>query len=176
MIGRNSEVKELIRLFNSGRAELVAIYGRRRVGKTYLVDETFAGHISFRHAGLSPADEDAKGLLKAQLNHFYNSLILQGMESCEKPGNWLDAFLLLEKYLQRIDNGSRQLVFLDELPWFDTPRSGFLPAFEQFWNSWACLRKDILLIICGSATSWMVNEVLCKPFDIRNPDPSMSFD
>lgn len=160
MIGRNSEVKELIRLFNSGRAELVAIYGRRRVGKTYLVDETFAGHISFRHAGLSPADEDAKGLLKAQLNHFYNSLILQGMESCEKPGNWLDAFLLLEKYLQRIDNGSRQLVFLDELPWMDSPRSGFLRAFEGFWNTWGCHRKNLMVIVCGSANSWVLDKLI----------------
>ena len=96
MIGRVQELKELNRLYSREKAELVAIYGRRRVGKTYLVDETFAGRITFRHAGLSPAEEDAKGLLKLQLSHFYNSLELQGMEKCEKPSNWLDAFLLLE--------------------------------------------------------------------------------
>ena len=71
MIGRKREIKELNRLYESGRAELVAIYGRLRVGKTYLVDETFEGRITFKHAGLSPADEEATGLLKAQLNHFY---------------------------------------------------------------------------------------------------------
>ena len=126
---------------------IVAIYGRRRVGKTYLVDETFAGRITFRHAGLSPADEDSKGLLKLQLNHFYNSLELQGMEKCDKPTNWLDAFLILEKFLQSRDDGSRQVVFLDELPWLDTPKSGFIRAFEAFWNTWAqefngyCMRK-----------------------------------
>lgn len=96
MIGRASEVKTLNRLYNSGRAEFVAIYGRRRIGKTYLVDETFSGRITFRHAGLSPADEEAKGLLQAQLEHFYNSLVLHGMEPCESPGNWLNAFFLLE--------------------------------------------------------------------------------
>ena len=131
MIGRIRETKELNRLYDSGRAELVAIYGRQRIGKTYLVDETFEGRITFKHTGLSPANEDATGLLKAQLNHFYNSLILHGMEACEKPENWLDAFLLLEKYLQKIDNGSRQLIFLDELPWLDSPRSGFLQGATQ---------------------------------------------
>lgn len=160
MIGRERETKELNRLYDSGRAELVAIYGRRRVGKTYLVDETFTGRITFRHAGLSPADEDSKGLLHAQLNHFYNSLDLHGMEPCEKPQNWLDAFLLLEKYLQKIDDGSRQLVFLDELPWLDSPRSGFLRAFEGFWNTWGCHRKNLMVIVCGSANSWVLDKLI----------------
>lgn len=160
MIGRKREIKELNNLYDNGRAELVAIYGRRRVGKTYLVDETFEGRITFRHAGLSPADEDAKGLLRAQLDHFYNSLILQGMETGKRPDNWLDAFLLLEQYLQSIDDGSRQLVFLDELPWLDSPRSGFLTAFEGFWNTWGCHRKNLMVIVCGSANSWVLDKLV----------------
>lgn len=160
MIGREKEVKELNKLYDRNRAELVAVYGRRRVGKTYLIDETFAGRFTFRHAGLSPADEDAKGLLRAQLDHFYNSLLLYGMEKCEKPDNWLDAFLLLEQFLQKTDSGSRQLVFLDELPWLDTPRSGFIRAFEGFWNNWGCHRKNLMVIVCGSANSWMMNSLI----------------
>ena len=160
MIGREKEVKELNKLYDRNRAELVAVYGRRRVGKTYLIDETFAGRITFRHAGLSPADEDAKGLLRAQLDHFYNSLILFGMEKSKKPDNWLDAFLLLEQFLQKKDDGSRQLVFLDELPWLDTPRSGFIRAFEGFWNNWGCHRKNLMVIVCGSANSWMMNSLI----------------
>ena len=160
MIGREKEVKELNRLYDRNRAELVAVYGRRRVGKTYLIDETFAGRITFRHAGLSPADTDAKGMLKAQLEHFYNSLILYGMKKCIKPDNWLSAFLLLEQFLQKIDNGSRQLVFLDELPWMDTPRSGFIQAFEGFWNNWGCHRKNLMVVVCGSANSWMMNSLI----------------
>lgn len=152
--------KELNRLYSRDKAELVAIYGRRRVGKTYLVDETFADRITFRHAGLSPADEASKGLLKLQLNHFYNSLELQGMEKCDKPTNWLDAFLLLEKFLQSKDNGSRQVVFLDELPWLDTPKSGFIRAFEAFWNTWGCHRKNLMVIVCGSANSWIQDKLL----------------
>lgn len=160
MVGREQEVKELNSLYDSGRAELVAIYGRRRVGKTFLVGETFAGRITFRHAGLSPAGEDSKGMLHAQLKHFYNSLVLHGMEPCEKPQNWLDAFLLLEKYLQKNDDGSRQLVFLDELPWLDSPRSGFLRAFEGFWNTWGCHRKNLMVIVCGSANSWVLDNLI----------------
>lgn len=160
MIGRKQEVKELNRLYNKDRAELVAIYGRRRVGKTYLVDETFAGRITFRHAGLSPANEDSKGLLRLQLEHFYNSLDIQGMEKCDKPTNWLDAFLLLEKFLQAKDDGNRQVVFLDELPWLDTPKSGFIRAFEAFWNTWGCHRKNLMVIVCGSANSWIQDKLI----------------
>ena len=162
MIGRKQEVSALNELYDSGRAEFVAIYGRRRVGKTYLVDETFAGRITFKHAGLSPEDraESATGLLKAQLDHFYNSLDLHGIDPCEKPKSWLDAFLLLEKFLQKTDDGSRQLIFIDELPWLDTPRSGFIRAFEGFWNTWACHRKNIMIVVCGSANSWILDNLI----------------
>ena len=160
MIGRDKEQKELEKLYESGRPELVAIYGRRRVGKTYLVDETFQDRIVFRHAGLSPLGEDQKGLLKAQLAHFYNSLKLHGMADINCPESWLDAFFLLEKYLQYKDDGTRQVVFLDELPWLDTPRSGFIRAFEGFWNTWGCHRKNLMVVICGSANSWMLNELI----------------
>ncbi len=160
MIGRNTEVKLLNKLYCSGRAELVAVYERRRVGKTFLIDETFSDRITFRHAGLSPADEEPKGFLQAQLNHFYNSLVIQGMEPCDKPSNWLDAFFLLEQYLQKIDVGTRQLVFLDELPWLDSPRSGFIQAFEGFWNTWGCHRKNLMVVVCGSVSSWIQDQLI----------------
>ena len=160
MIGREKERKELEKLYFSGQAEMVAIYGRRRVGKTYLVDEVFQGKITFRHAGLSPLGEDSTGLLKAQLEHFYNSLKLYGAEDEQMPNSWLNAFFMLEKMLQKIDDGSRQIVFLDELPWLDTPRSGFIRAFEGFWNTWGCHRKNLMVVICGSANSWMMNELI----------------
>lgn len=160
MIGRKQEISELNRIYNRNKAELVAIYGRRRVGKTYLVDETFEGKITFRHAGLSPEKEDPRGLLKLQLEHFYNSLDIQGMEKCDKPTSWLEAFLLLEKFLQAKDDGSRQVVFLDELPWLDTPKSGFVRAFEAFWNTWGCHRKNLMVIVCGSANSWIQDKLI----------------
>lgn len=155
MIGRSEEIYELEKLYESKKAELVAIYGRRRVGKTYLVSETFSDRITFHHAGLSPATDNNIGILKKQLQHFYNSLLLSGMEEGKAPESWMEAFLLLEKHLQSIDNGKKQLIFFDELPWLDTPKSGFIQAFEGFWNTWACHRKNIMVIVCGSAISWM---------------------
>lgn len=160
MIGRKKEINELNRLYSSGKAELVAIYGRRRIGKTYLVDETFKGRITFRHAGLSPIDENRKGQLKAQLEHFYYSLLLQGMKKSKKPSNWLEAFYMLETFLEQNDDGSRQLVFLDELPWLDTPRSGFMTAFEGFWNTWGCHRDNLMVVVCGSANSWILDNLI----------------
>lgn len=156
MIGRQREKAELLKAYESSKAELVAIYGRYGVGKTTLVEETLKERITFHHIGLAcPQDK-----LKIQLSHFYNSLIIQGMEPCKKPESWLDAFLLLEMHLQKIDDGKRQLVFFDELPWMDTPRSGFLQAFEGFWNNWGCHRKNLMVIVCGSANSWILNKLI----------------
>ena len=163
MIGREQEVQKLKELYNSGEAEFVAIYGRRRVGKTYLVSETFAGKMAFHHAGLSPLEMeeiDGSTPLRKQLKHFYNSLILHGMKKSRCPDNWLDAFLMLELFLQERDNGKRQVVFFDELPWMDTQKSGFLTAFEGFWNTWGCYRKNLMVIVCGSATTWIKNKLI----------------
>lgn len=160
MIGRKKEISELNRLYNSGKSELVAVYGRRRIGKTYLVDETFKDCITFRHAGLSPVEDNKKGMLKAQLEHFYFSLLLQGMPKRKKPESWLEAFYMLEKFLEEADDGSRQVVFLDELPWMDTPRSGFMMAFEGFWNTWGCHRENLMVVVCGSANSWILDKLI----------------
>lgn len=165
MIGRFSEVNELKDLYYGNRAELVAIYGRRRVGKTFLVDETFKGCITFRHAGLSPIEmtekkEKSDRSLKLQLQAFYYSLLYHGMKKSHCPKDWLEAFFMLETFLNDIDDGSRQLIFLDELPWMDTPHSGFLTAFEGFWNIWACHRNNLMVIVCGSANSWILDNLV----------------
>lgn len=162
IIGRKQEISELNDLYNSGKAHLVAVYGRRRVGKTFLVDEALKGRITFRHAGLSPDNEESgkKNMLKDQLKHFYHSLLLHGMKKSKQPTSWLDAFFMLENHLNSIDNGSRQVVFLDELPWLDTPRSGFLTAFEAFWNTWGCHRDNLMVVVCGSANSWILDNLI----------------
>ena len=161
LIGRKKEIEELSELYNSNKAEFVAIYGRRRIGKTFLVDEALKGKITFRHAGLSPVDEaNEKNSLKNQLRHFYLSLQLQGMKRSKCPTTWMEAFFMLSHFLESKDNGTRQVIFLDELPWMDTPRSGFITAFEGFWNTWACHRDNIMLVCCGSANSWMLNNLV----------------
>ena len=163
MVGRKKEIQRLKDLYNSNKAELVAVYGRRRIGKTYLINECFKGKIMFRHAGLSPLEmEDLQGEspLRKQLKHFYNSLIFHGMKKSRCPDNWLDAFLMLEMFIESKDKGKRILIFLDELPWMDTQKSGFITAFEGFWNTWACFHDNVMVIVCGSATSWIMDKLI----------------
>ena len=161
IVGRTAEIKQLNKLYNSKKAQLIAVYGRRRVGKTFLIDETLKGKITFRHAGLSPIGEEGKrNMMQEQLKHFYYSLLMQGMKKSHVPESWLEAFFMLEQHLQQQDNGSRQVVFLDELPWMDTPRSGFLTAFEAFWNTWGCHRNNLMVVVAGSANSWIQDKFI----------------
>lgn len=160
IIGRKEEIATLKRACESGRAEFVAVYGRRRVGKTFLINEVLHDNIAFRHTGLSPYDRKRKVTLRDQLQNFHFSLIRHGMEGGEPPRSWMEAFFSLERFLERQDNGSRQVVFIDELPWMDTQRSGFLTALEAFWNGWGCSRHNLCLVVCGSATSWMLDNII----------------
>ncbi len=162
MVGREKEVSELLERYDCNEAQFVAVYGRRRVGKTYLIDESFKGRITFRHAGISPIEsgDEPKGRpVKKQLQAFYYSLISQGMKKDHCPSDWLEAFFMLEMFLQKIDDGSRQLIFLDELPWMDTPKSGFITGLESFWNNWAC-HRNVMLVVSGSATLWMRDKLI----------------
>ena len=159
MIGRKEEINKLNELYNSKKAELVAVYGRRRIGKTFLIDETFKNCFTFKHAGLSPFDEESNKLLEKQLNHFYRSLTFYGYKETSAPKDWYEAFFMLQNFLEK-KNKKRILVFLDELPWLDTPRSNFISAFEGFWNNYACHKNNIMVIVCGSATSWIQNKLI----------------
>lgn len=160
MIGRKKEISELEELYLGDQAELIAVYGRRRVGKTYLIEQTFKNRFTFRHAGLSPLEHENKGMLEAQLKHFYHSLLSYGLKDAECPATWLDAFFLLQQLLETKSDGQRQVVFIDELPWLDSARSGFITAFEGFWNNWGAHQDNLMLIVCGSANSWMLDKLI----------------
>lgn len=160
IVGRKKEIEELERLYESERPEFVAVYGRRRVGKTFLIKQALKGRITFQHTGVSPVDQDGeKNLMRTQLESFYYTMLSHGLEGYSKPKSWFEAFFQLKQLLIKLDNGSRLVVFLDELPWMDTPRSGFLPAFESFWNGWCSGRDNIMLVVCGSATSWILGNL-----------------
>lgn len=160
IIGRKKEIAELNRLYNSDRPEFVAVYGRRRVGKTFLIKQALKDRFTFQHTGVSPIDtEEDKSRMKIQLESFYFSMLSHGLEGSTMPKSWMEAFYQLEQLLLKLDDGSRQVVFLDELPWMDTPRSGFLSAFESFWNGWCSGRDNMMLIVCGSATSWILGNL-----------------
>jgi len=162
MIGRDIELEKLQKSMDRNRAQIVVVYGRRRVGKTYLVNEFFSNKYAFKHTAVSPEASNTKtGLMKKQLQEFHYSLKQYGLPaetSC--PKDWSEAFHLLQELLDRNGNGDRQVVFIDELPWMDTPRSGFLSAFEHFCNDWCLAKKHVKLIVCGSATSWIADEML----------------
>lgn len=160
MIGRLKEMEELNRLAESDESEFVAVYGRRRVGKTYLVRETFADRFAFYHTGLPNATK------RQQLVHFRKSLGEYGYKG-HSPSDWASAFDALRTVL--LDSVERRkIVFIDELPWLDTAKSDFLMALESFWNEWATARKDILLVVCGSAASWMVKNLFQNRGGLHN--------
>ena len=161
MIGRAEEQRELNRLYNSKESEFLALYGRRRVGKTYLVRETFDGQFTFCHTGKS------EGGLHDQLLHFRKSLEEFSGRRVSVPKSWDDAFDGLKRIIAS-SHEMRKVVFIDELPWMDTPRSKCLSALESFWNEWASARKDVFLIVCGSAASWMVKNLFRNRGGLHN--------
>ena len=153
LIGRKEELREIREAYKSEYSQFVAVYGRRRVGKTFLIREAFDYTFTFQHTGV------AKLKMKGQLEAFRLSLIEQGHKECPILNSWLEAFNEL-KYIIKSSRKKKKVVFIDEISWMDTPKSNFLQAFENFWNGWCSARKDVLLIICASATSWIINKVL----------------
>lgn len=154
IIGREKEHRELLSLLEKEEPQFCAVYGRRRVGKTYLIRETFNYQFCFQHTGM------AKGTLHQQLTAFRNSLMAAGMK-CRIPQTWIEAFELLKQLIINAPAG-KKVLFIDELPWMDTPKGNLIGALESFWNGWATARreKDIVLIVCGSATSWISKKLL----------------
>lgn len=153
IIGREYEQHVLQNICDEKEPRLVAIYGRRRVGKTYLVKYFFEEKFDFYFTGSFEAS------MKVQLALFDAALKEVGFQSEETPTNWFEAFEQLRTYLSLL-NKKQIVVFLDELPWMDTPKSNFLTAFSYFWNTWASTRDGLKLIVCGSATSWMLDKFI----------------
>ena len=162
IIGRENEKAVLERILHSHKAEFIAVCGRRRVGKTFLVKEFFEEELVFQTAGL------AHDGLSRQLKAFHEDLVEWGLPRQEEsPRDWLDAFMLLRRLIKR-SSLRRKVILLDELPWMDTPRSGFVSALEHFWNSWASSQRDIILVACGSSTSWMMNKLINNHGGLHN--------
>ena len=161
IVGRRNEIKQLNELYNSGNAEFVAVCGRRRVGKTYLIKKIFEDKIVFDLAGLANANTGA------QLENFNLTLNRCFEQSLPTPKNWMVAFEQLIFLLNK-SKRKRKVIFIDEVSWLDTARSNFLMALEHFWNGWASTRDDIMLIICGSATSWITNKIVNNHGGLHN--------
>ncbi|MCB0737456.1 MAG: AAA family ATPase [Bacteroidetes bacterium] len=163
LIGREHEMAIFKDALESNEAELIAVYGRRRVGKTFLIREYFKGQIVFEVAGMF------KGNLADQLLNFSNQLAKFKKEPIEqKPDSWMAAFLQLEAFIEKQKSKKKRVLFIDEFPWMATPRSKFLMAFESFWNQFCSKRNDLVVIICGSAASYMIKNVVANRGGLHN--------
>lgn len=156
LIGRRYEIKELNRCYTSDRAEFVILTGRRRIGKTFLVNSVYGNQFAFSYTG------GHNLTTKQQLHKFTLALQQYGLDTATTATDWFNAFESLQRLLQGIatEDGKRKIIFIDEMPWIDNMKSGFVEALEYFWNSWGALQPDLMLIASGSATSWMSDKLM----------------
>lgn len=161
IIGREWEQKVLSEAVASDRPEFVAIYGRRRIGKTYLVRNFFHGEFDFYMSGSYNAP------MKDQLDNFRIQLESYSNRSWETVTTWNEAFRQLQSYLSSLKK-DKIIVFIDELPWLDTPKSRFISALELFWNGWGDWNDKIKFIVCGSATTWMTHKLIGNKGGLHN--------
>ena len=163
IIGRKKEIEKLDRIVQSKKSEFFAVYGRRRIGKTFLIREYFNYTFDFQIAGL------ANATTQQQLFNFDTALRKQSNLVFEEASeNWLIAFQRLIEHLENKRTQDKIVLFFDELSWFDTPASDFVMGLEHFWNSWAATRDDILLVVCGSAASWIINKLINHKGGLHN--------
>lgn len=164
LIGRHNEKKLLQEAIESGKPELIALFGRRRVGKTFLIRKHLSKSLVFEFVGT----RDAR--LPQQLENFNKALgkAIGNTKIYQTPASWSDAFDQLSHYLTPKLAEGRAVVFLDELPWLDTHKSGFLPAFDHWWNSWGTGQSNLMVVICGSAASWMIQHVVNNRGGLHN--------
>lgn len=163
LIGRNKESEELEKYVSSGKAEFIAVYGRRRVGKTYLINQHFKGRLAFSMSGI------IDGKANEQKEVFIQALEFAGHKMNSRPASWLRIFAELRKFLQpKVDSREPCIIFIDEIPCLDTQRSGFIRALGHFWNSWASLHDNVKLIVCGSATTWMIKNIIDTKGGLHN--------
>ena len=161
LIGRTKEKQLLIDALHEEYSQFIAVYGRRRVGKTFLIREAYDYTFDFQFTGA------AKLTARKQLVRFRRALKEHGQKDTPELTNWGDAFSELKRLINGLQTG-KKVVFLDELPWMDAPRSGFLSELESFWNGWASARKDIVFVVCGSSTSWMVKKIIKNKGGLHN--------
>lgn len=162
IIGRKHEQDILAKCVESNKAEFIAVYGRRRIGKTYLVKQFFSESFDFYVTGVYQVSRSE------QLKIWQEQLKKYSGNKRARPKDWFDAFNQLREYLETLGKERRIIIFIDELPWLDTPKSGFIRALELFWNSWAAEQKNLKLIVCGSATTWMTNKLLGDKGGLHN--------
>ena len=157
IIGRKKEQAVLDKILEAKEPAFLAVYGRRRIGKTYLIKNFFEDKGFFFHlVGIQDAS------LEVQLLNFaieFSDLFEKG-KAIQKPKNWFSAFQMLRKELEKIPKNTKAIIFFDELPWLASPRSLFLQALEHLWNRYLSAMPNVILVVCGSAASWMIDNII----------------
>ncbi|MCR5661322.1 MAG: ATP-binding protein [bacterium] len=169
MTGRVKEKNQLQALLNEEESQFIAVYGRRRIGKTYLVRESFGHKFTFQHTGISNLSIRSESRKQAQLDKFAESLAEAGYKCSKRLSSWNEAFNALKEVVRQSED-KKKVIFIDELSWMDTKNSGLISALESFWNGWATARKekDIVLIVCASATYWIIDNVVNSRGGLHN--------
>jgi AAA+ ATPase superfamily predicted ATPase len=163
IVGRKSEQLVLKEAMHNDKSELIVVYGRRRIGKTFLIREFFKQQLIFEVTGLHG------GHLKDQLANFSKEVNKRNQRlATNSVKSWLEAFTHLEEYVDTLKNERKKVIFIDEFPWMATPKSGFLMAFENFWNTYCSKRDDLIVVICGSAASYMVQKIINNKGGLHN--------
>lgn len=156
MVGREEQTDKMNEALEAKYSSFVAITGRRRVGKTFLIRTVYQNHIQFSVTGIQNADIDL------QIKNFIAKLTEYGGMKYAKtnPKNWQDVFILLKKYLQSLPKTKKHVIFIDELPWMATVKSGFIQLLAHLWNDYLSKEKHFILVVCGSATSWITQKII----------------
>ena len=162
--GRKNEIALLQSILEKRDSSFLAVYGRRRIGKTYLIRQVYENNMIFDCSGVLEED------MSQQLESFWRTLlrINPQIPPPPTPKTWIEAFFQFRDYLDTLKNDKKKVIFLDEIPWFETPRSGFLSALDNFWNQYCTKRTDIVLVICGSAASWIIDRVINSRGGLHN--------
>lgn len=163
VLGRESQIKEMLAAYKSPNAEFVALTGRRRIGKTFLISTVYKDYIDFEISGAHKGNKQTQitNFITAMENYFPEYFIKN------KITDWLEAFKILSKALEKKRKKTKKVIFLDELPWLATSKSDFLSGLSWFWNSWA-VKNKIVLVVCGSAASWMIKNVIGDKGGLHN--------
>lgn len=162
LIARQRECEQLAESLKSNRSEFVIVCGRRRIGKTFLVDQFFNNEYDFTFVGVH------KAKTVVQLRNFAKAIRQYSGKKPTRFLDWYDAFDALEEYLETLPTERKKVIFIDEMPWIDSQRSTFVSALENFWNAWANRRYDIVLVASGSATSWMADKLIDNQGGLHN--------
>lgn len=161
--GRQYEIERLNNILKDTESNLLAVFGRRRVGKTYLIREVYKKNLVFSITGLKDATKSQQ--LKnftIEINEAYGK-----QAKISPPKDWQDAFNIIKEYAETIKHRRKKVLFFDEFPWLASPRSGFIQAFDHFWNTWA-VQQNIIVVICGSAASWMIKNIINNKGGLHN--------